>query len=288
VPASTKQPITTVDEYHRAAEELKRRLADDAGASALAYEIERVLRFELEQPIPPEDRFSAQLIAARQPRARRTALISDIHGNHAGLVAALADIERQHCDRILCLGDLVEGGPENEAVVETLRRLHIPCVRGNHDENNDLSLADSTRDFLMHLPERIVEDDVLYVHISPRRIKRKVDHEVEAWNVFDETAYSLIFIGHVHISYIFGKRSALYGEATRQRFEYNQPFSLARDDSYVVSVGSVGYGRDKIGKIRYAIYDREARTVELRAIDGPLLPLDHVFIGGAAAPAELV
>ena len=49
------------------------------------------------------------------------------------------------------------------------------------------------------------------------------------------------------------------------------------DDSYIVSVGSIGYGRDRVGRIRYAIYDCEANTVELRAVDGPVLPLDYAF-----------
>jgi predicted phosphodiesterase len=282
------QALTTVDEYRRVVEKLRQRLAGDHRLAELAFEIEQVLRFELEHRIPEADRFSAQVAVFKQPPARRTALISDIHGNHAGLLAALADIEGQNCDRIVCLGDLVEGGPENEQVVETLRRLNIPCIRGNHDENNDVALSDSTRHFLINLPDRIVEDDVLYVHISPRAIKRKINHEIEAWNVFEETLYRLIFIGHVHIPYIFGKQSATYGEATRHAFEYNHAFSLSPEESYIVSVGSIAYGRDKVGKIRYALYDRDAQTVELRAIEGPVLPLDYVFVEGPVLPLEFV
>ena len=277
MPNSHPQPLTTLEEYLRAVEELKQRLAGDPLAAELAFKIGQVLRFELEQRIPDQNRFFAHLATPAQPLARRTALISDIHGNHAGLLTVLADIERQNCDRIVCLGDLVEGGPDNEKVIETLRRREIPCVRGNHDENNDVALPDAARQFLMSLPERLVEDNVLYVHISPRPINRKINHVVEAWNVFDESRYWLIFIGHVHIPYIFGKRSTSYGEATRHNFEYNRPFDLSADDCYIVSVGSVGYGRDTVGKIRYAIFDREASTVELRAVDGPVLPLDYAY-----------
>ena len=43
------------------------------------------------------------------------------------------------------------------------------------------------------------------------------------------------------------------------------------------AVGAVGYGRDRIGKIRYAIFDRSAGSVELRALGGPLLPLDYAL-----------
>lgn len=263
----------TPDQYRRAVEELKRRLATDADAARLFREIEQVLRFELEQGIPDGERLAAHLLQ----RARRTALISDIHGNHAGLLAALDDIQSRNCDRIVCLGDLVEGGPDNEAVIETLKRRGVPCIRGNHDENNDVELSAEARRFLVNLPDRLLEDDVLYIHISPRSTQRKVNHAVEAWNVFDETSYRLIFVGHVHVPFVFGERSASYGEATQHAFEYNRPFALSREDRYVVSVGSIGYGRDSVGKIRYAIYDSEANTVELRAVEGPVLPLDHAL-----------
>jgi predicted phosphodiesterase len=252
----TARPLATPEEYRRVIEDLRTRLAGDPRAAELAGEIEK------------------RLPRARQA-ARRTALISDIHGNHDGLLAVLADIERQGCDRIVCLGDLVEGGPGNERVVATLRGNSIPCVRGNHDEENDLALPAETRAFLRALPESMVEDDVLYIHISPRATKRKLNHAVEAWNVFEDTDYRLVFVGHVHIPYVFGRRSSTYGEASRLAFEYNRPLRLARDDRYIVSVGSVGYGRDDLGKLRYAIFDNEEHTVELRAIDGPVLPLDY-------------
>ena len=36
-------------------------------------------------------------------------------------------------------------------------------------------------------------------------------------------------------------------------------------------VGAVGYPRDGLRKIRYGIYDQRADTIEIRALDGPLL-----------------
>jgi putative phosphoesterase len=36
-------------------------------------------------------------------------------------------------DLIICAGDLVERGPDGEAVVQTIRSRKIPSVRGNHD-----------------------------------------------------------------------------------------------------------------------------------------------------------
>lgn len=268
-------PITSGEEYRSAVARLARRLASDPQARALAAEVERIVQFELQRGVPEGERLSARLVAAEAPPARRTAIISDIHGHYVGLEAVLADIERQRCDRIVCLGDLVEGGPDNERVISALLDLRVPCVMGNHDEINDVGLPESWRQVLQALPESIEEGEAFYTHISPRQIKRKINHAIEAWNVFEETPYRFVFVGHVHVPYLFGKRSTSYGEASKLEFEYNRPYALSADDRYIVSVGAVAYGRDQVGKIRYGILDRDAMTVELRAIEGPVLPLDY-------------
>lgn len=203
----------------------------------------------------------------------RTALISDIHGHYAGLLAVLADARAAGCGRVLCLGDLVDGGPGDEDVVRYVRDQGIPTVRGNHDETNSLTLAGDVRAFLDELPEEIREDDVLYTHISPRRKKVKILDEFEAWNVFEETDARMVFVGHAHIPLLFGEWSEHACQATEYPLDSNAPLALNTGDRYIVCVGTVGYSRDGIAKPRYAVYDAEAGTVESRAADVPTLPL---------------
>jgi putative phosphoesterase len=64
----------------------------------------------------------------------RLAIISDIHGNLIALEAALADIERESPDQIVCLGDVAELGPQPRQTVERLKPLNCPVVMGNTDE----------------------------------------------------------------------------------------------------------------------------------------------------------
>ena len=66
-------------------------------------------------------------------RTMRVAAISDIHGNRFALDAALADIEKRAIDKIVCLGDTVQGGPQPVETVERLRKLGSPVVLGNAD-----------------------------------------------------------------------------------------------------------------------------------------------------------
>jgi predicted phosphodiesterase len=64
----------------------------------------------------------------------RIAIISDIHGNMVALDAALADIESEHVDQIVCLGDVAEFGPHPREVLARLRALGCPVIMGNTDE----------------------------------------------------------------------------------------------------------------------------------------------------------
>ncbi len=61
------------------------------------------------------------------------AVISDIHGNCFALDAVLADIRRQGIERIVCLGDAIQGGAQPAETVERLREVGCPIVMGNAD-----------------------------------------------------------------------------------------------------------------------------------------------------------
>ena len=63
----------------------------------------------------------------------RIAIISDIHGNLAALEAVLADIDAEHVDQIVCLGDIAVFGPRPRGVITRLMDLNCPVVMGNMD-----------------------------------------------------------------------------------------------------------------------------------------------------------
>jgi predicted phosphodiesterase len=63
----------------------------------------------------------------------RVAIIADIHGNALALDAVLADLEREGYDRLICLGDAIQGGPQPAEVIVRLRALACPVVLGNAD-----------------------------------------------------------------------------------------------------------------------------------------------------------
>ncbi len=60
-------------------------------------------------------------------------VISDVHADLARLTAALALLDGHGVDEMICAGDLVDGGYDENAVIDTMRRRNIPTVQGNHD-----------------------------------------------------------------------------------------------------------------------------------------------------------
>lgn len=63
----------------------------------------------------------------------RVAVFWDIHGNCMALDAVLADLKDKAPDRMVCLGDAIQSGPQPAQVVQRLRDLACQVVMGNAD-----------------------------------------------------------------------------------------------------------------------------------------------------------
>jgi putative phosphoesterase len=154
----------------------------------------------------------------------RLALISDLHGNLVALDAVLADIDRRGIDRIVCLGDIVDLGPQPLEVVHRLRARGIPCVRGNHDPLDEhppaprlreietwtaQQLPTPVRTWLDDLPTSLTVDldgaRVLCVHGSPRQATDQLLDDtprgtLDAW--CDGHDFDALVAGHTHVQMV--------------------------------------------------------------------------------------
>lgn len=65
-----------------------------------------------------------------------TYVIGDIHGNFLGLVQCLKLCKFNYKkDKLIALGDIVDGGDESyECVEELLKIKNLVCIKGNHDD----------------------------------------------------------------------------------------------------------------------------------------------------------
>lgn len=166
---------------------------------------------------------------------RRIALLSDIHANLLALEAVLADIATSGVGETYCLGDLVGYGPDPSGVVERIRSLGIPTIRGNYDEGigtrrgecgcyyatvqakadgaasyafTDAALDDADHEWLATLPTEVrLEHEgvrVLLAHGSPRKINEYLlldRQDSQLARLADQAAVDVVCIGHIHIPY---------------------------------------------------------------------------------------
>ena len=64
----------------------------------------------------------------------RIAVLADIHSNLRALDAVVDDIATRGVDEVVVGGDIVGRGPQGAAVVDRVRELGWPSVRGNHED----------------------------------------------------------------------------------------------------------------------------------------------------------
>ena len=169
----------------------------------------------------------------------QVALLSDIHSHLVALDAVLADAARAGVDRILCLGDIVDVGPQPRETIARLRERNIECIRGNHDPLDEepllpfladveawtLSLLSAEeRAWLRDLPEEMefeIDGTRLWcVHGSPRSCTEEIlattpNETLRQWSLGRD--FDVLACGHTHV-----------------------PFVRRLDQQWVVNVGSAG------------------------------------------------
>jgi diadenosine tetraphosphatase ApaH/serine/threonine PP2A family protein phosphatase len=195
----------------------------------------------------------------------RIAIISDIHSNLEALKRALAEIEREKIDEVVCLGDIVGYGANPNECVDMVRVLTPHVILGNHDEAAiDLSrteffnpfariaaewtadtLTEENKDYIADLPFTLDRNDLFFVHASP------VDPG--DWNYiltpsdaaenFHAVPSEVCFIGHSHVPEVFGE-----DVWTR---------NIIRGEKFIVNVGSIGQPRDGNPMLSFGIFDTE-------------------------------
>lgn len=196
----------------------------------------------------------------------RILVVADIHANRAAL-----DAIREPFDVCLCLGDIVEYGPEPEACIDWVRTHCRATVRGNHDhgaaQNVDVfgtagfryltmatrkatttRLSAADRRFLADLPTTAMLTlggrKFLMVHASPRDpLEEYVPADPALWAArVAGIKADFVLVGHTH-----------------------HQFHLPLGHTSVVNPGSVGLPRDGDPRARYAVID-DGR-VELKQVE---------------------
>ncbi len=235
---------------------------------------------------------------------RKVGVISDIHGNLQALNSVLEELENEGVDKIICCGDVVGYGARPNECVETLRRLEIPTIAGNHDHAalllTDISnfneiaktavlwtkqvLREDNTEWLRQLPLtlRDTANDVFYVHASPKEPGEW--HYIltmgEARTNFNYFTEQICFIGHSHQPFIIENDEGNLQCPTRPEID------LRVGCRYLINVGSVGQPRDHNPRPCFVVLDFENRKLEIRRCDYDLDASQKAILN-AGLPREL-
>jgi len=165
----------------------------------------------------------------------RVAIVSDVHGNLRAFDAVLADLRQVAPDLAVQGGDLAYGGAHPAEIIDQIRALGWPGVRGNTDEMlwspeslngfaartpqlgpllgriQDLipptlaSIGEGRLRWLEGFPERYEGEGFSLVHASPGDLWRAPMHNAsdeELRNTYGPLGSAIVVYGHIHRPYI--------------------------------------------------------------------------------------
>jgi putative phosphoesterase len=199
----------------------------------------------------------------------RILVVADIHGNRAALEAI-----QEPFDICVCVGDLVDYGPEPGPCIDWAKKYAHFCVRGNHDHGvaqevqvqgaagfryltaatrplSIASLDSDQRRYLAELPTSrmftLGGKRFLLVHATPRDpMDEYAPPDVSFWAPrLTNLHVDYVLVGHTHV-----------------------PYTLQVNGTMVINPGSVGLSRDGNPRAAYAVIDNN--EVELKRVEYPL------------------
>jgi len=216
----------------------------------------------------------------------RYGIISDIHSNLSALEAVLTLARRGEVEEYVCLGDIVGYGASPNECCEIVRDLPVTVICGNHDvaaiqPGREIwftpaaracilwtreVLTDENRDFLAALSPRANVAGAAMCHGSLPDPDFYTTTPEEALLSLRMMEGPLAFFGHTHFAEWFchGGEILVPEEATRPQ---GGVCTLEVGYQYLLNPGAVGQPRDGNHQASFAIWDTEARTVEILRLD---------------------
>jgi predicted phosphodiesterase len=224
------------------------------------------------------------------------AIISDIHANLEALHVVFDDIKKRGIEKVLCLGDIIGYGPDPVACIDIAQAFDVN-LRGNHEEAvisgafgfNPIAkeAVDWTRnqlkpkwhsfaakrarwDLIKELPLTFTEENLLYVHGSPRDPTMEYILKSDTEDLFGEIPQKIkeifdmmdwvCFVGHTHTPGVITQESRFFTPV-----EVGGTFELSENEKYIVNVGSVGQPRDGDNRACYVVFD--GKTVSYQRLE---------------------
>lgn len=222
--------------------------------------------------------------------SRYFALLADIHANLPALECVLAYLKAENIREGIILGDIVGYGPDPVECIERLQDSPFHIIKGNHDHAAAIDKAETGfsqtakavikwtaarlplehREWLKFLPAVLENDEWLAVHGAP------IDPSFFLGYVYSMTAEdnldylqtkdrTLCFHGHSHMPGAFAR--------DKRRADHHVTDALIDLNPYkhaLICPGSVGQPRNGSQDTQFAIFDREAKTLNYITLPYPV------------------
>jgi diadenosine tetraphosphatase ApaH/serine/threonine PP2A family protein phosphatase len=130
----------------------------------------------------------------------------------------------------------------------------------------------------------VVDGAFAIAHGTPIDEDAYIFGEIEALNVFRQTAFPLCFFGHSHFPVIFGLSPDAIQTVLTEPPSFH--FRLEPGMRYLVNPGSIGQPRDGIPLASFAMFDSDTRTVAIHRVRYPLERAQRKILG-AGLPRPL-
>jgi putative phosphoesterase len=199
----------------------------------------------------------------------KIAIISDIHANLPAFKKVLKDIEREKCEHVFILGDLIGYYFWPKEVLEIIYRIpNKTIIRGNHEDillkckKSKLYLDKVTKKYGIGFKiclEQLNDFDFAWIEGLPRNkatlldgIKFMLFHgsdkDTNEYIYPDSNSERLIEFNKLDCDYIF------YGHT-----HYQVVFDI--EDKLVVNPGSVGQSRDYGSQACYSLFNTKSKAL---------------------------
>ncbi len=239
----------------------------------------------------------------------RVAVVSDIHGNRRAFEAVFADLRQVAPDRVVHGGDLAYGGAHPAEIIDQIRSLGWPGVRGNTDEMlwapqaleefaarqpklapllaairemippTLASIGEERLRWLEGIPQRYSDEGFSLVHASPGDLWQAPMPEAsdeELQNTYASLGAPVVVYGHIHRPYV----RRLQGMTVANTGSVSQSYDGDRRASYLVIDG-------ESLTIRRVEYDVESEAKELLVSGLPHARwLSRILLAGQYVPPE--
>lgn len=220
----------------------------------------------------------------------RILILSNVHANFHALEAVMESAPEHEAP--LCLGDVVGYGALPNQCCDLLRERGALCLSGNHDAaiggHDLLERMNALAQFSNHWTRTVLsaENRAWLASLSPHRVFEELGFEAvhaaldsplegyingiysarESWS---RMKFDLCFFGHTHHAVSLGELDVPGRklEVEERKWRDGGRFSIRGDGwKTLVNPGSVGQPRDGNPLARFAVYDVEAREVEIIAV----------------------